>query len=61
IFNTGKILPGNKLFWLWPRRIHIHFLEPIPTVGYELGDAGKLKEHVHALMSSYFMANKDLL
>lgn len=56
IFNTGKILPHNKKFWAWPRPVRIHFLKPIPTTGLTSDDVASLKEHVHKLMETYYLA-----
>lgn len=58
IFNTGKVLPANKKFWALPHRVHIHFLEAIPTAGLGIEDVGMLKEKVRNLMESYYIANK---
>ena len=58
IFNTGKILPHNKTFWVRPMPVRIHFLDPIPTAGLTTGDAGELKNKVRELMESYYMNNK---
>jgi len=59
IFNTSKILPVNKKFWLLPRPIGIHFLKPIATAGLSLSDVAGLKAHVHTVMETYFLAYKD--
>lgn len=29
IFNTKKVLPTDKFFYLWPHKLEMHFLEPI--------------------------------
>lgn len=57
IFNTGKILPHNKTFWAWPKRIQIHFLEPIPTEGLTLSETGVLKEKIHKIMEDYYVTH----
>lgn len=57
IFNTGKVLPHNKKLWARPMPIHFHFLEPIPTEGLSLSDVAVLKERVHQIMSTYYIAN----
>jgi 1-acyl-sn-glycerol-3-phosphate acyltransferase len=58
IFNTGKILPHNKKFWVWPVRIRFHFLPSIPTAGLTLADVPTLKADVHRIMTEYYTANK---
>ena len=58
IFNTGKALPHNKKLWAWPMPICIHFLDPIPTEGLTLNDVPALKEKVHNIMSTYYVANQ---
>lgn len=57
IFNTGFILPYNKVFWAWPRPIQIHFLEPISTEGLTLNETSELKEKVHSIMENYYVAH----
>lgn len=61
IFNTGRILPANKKFWVRPLPVHIHFLEPIPTTGLTLNDVPLLKEKAFNLMESYYATNKNRL
>ncbi len=58
IFNTGKILPYNKKFWARPMPVPIHFLEPIPTEGLTLENVAELKQRVHNIMETYYVANK---
>ena len=59
IFNTGSVLPPGKKFWMLPKRVYIHFLQPIPTAGLTIADVGALKEKVRTLMESYYIANKN--
>ncbi len=59
IFNTGKILPHDKKFWARPMPVRIDFLEPIPTEGLTLSDAAALKDRVHKIMSTYYVANQN--
>jgi 1-acyl-sn-glycerol-3-phosphate acyltransferase len=54
IFHTGKILPNNKKFYLWPHIIEIHFLPPIVVNGFSMQE---LKEKTFGLMSDYFLRN----
>ncbi|HEX2684784.1 MAG TPA: lysophospholipid acyltransferase family protein [Ferruginibacter sp.] len=51
IFNTGTVLPSSKKFFLWPKPLYMHFLEPIPVTKNE--DATKLKEKVFKVMWNY--------
>lgn len=51
IFNTGKVLPNNKKFFLWPQTLFIHFLEPVPVTKNE--DASALKDKVFQIMWNY--------
>ena len=51
IFNTGKVLPPSKKFFLWPKPISMHFLEPVPVSKNE--DATELKERVFKIMWDY--------
>ena len=51
IFNTGKVLPSSKKFFLWPKPLSIHFLEPIPVIQNE--DSTVLKEKVYKVMWDY--------
>jgi 1-acyl-sn-glycerol-3-phosphate acyltransferase len=61
IFNTGTVLPHDSKGWARPKPVHIHFLEPIPTVGLTTDDASRLKERVHQLMETYYITNKNKL
>jgi 1-acyl-sn-glycerol-3-phosphate acyltransferase len=61
IFNTGKVLPHNKALWAWPRPIHIHFLEPVPTEGLTLNDTAGFKQRIYNLMFEYYTANRERL
>ncbi len=56
IFNTGKVLPSSKPFFVWPHRLRMHFLDPIYM---EPGDtAAILKEKAFAIMTAYYVANR---
>ena len=57
IFNTKKILPPTRKFWIMPGPIRFHFLEPISTKGLTLNDVPALKERVHAIMETYYNNN----
>jgi 1-acyl-sn-glycerol-3-phosphate acyltransferase len=60
IFNTGKILPHNKKFWAWPMPVGIHFLKPVPTEGLTLDNVAELKERVHSMMETYYIAYQNM-
>lgn len=55
IFNTRKILPAGKPFYLMPHRMAIHFLPPIQPLPGE--NAGSLKTRVQQVMLDYYVAN----
>jgi 1-acyl-sn-glycerol-3-phosphate acyltransferase len=58
IFNTKRIYPATKSkFWATPMPIYIHFLEPVSTEGLTLNDTAALKERIHQMMESYYVAN----
>lgn len=61
IFNTKGILSQGRKFWAWPNKIHIHFLEPVPTKGLTLTDVAALKDQVRATMEAYFVAHRNEL
>ncbi len=55
IFNTKKVLPGDKSFFIWPHRLKMHFLAPMPV---EKGvTAVQLKEKIFKVMTEYYVAN----
>ena len=57
IFNTGKVLPTNKSFYLWPHFLYMHFLEPV-----EPGNSFfELKEKVFEIMKDYYVNNQALV
>ncbi len=54
IFNTKKVLPIDKNFWVWPGNIEMHFLPPVaPGTLY----TEQLKEKVFNLMKEYYLEN----
>lgn len=62
IFNTRIIYPASKSkVWATPRPIHIHFLQPVETVGLSLSDTAALKQKVHRIMEEYFVKTKNAL
>jgi 1-acyl-sn-glycerol-3-phosphate acyltransferase len=54
IFNTRKVLPPNKTFYLEPHRLEMHFLPPIASAGKT---AKELKEEVYKVMWDYFKSH----
>jgi 1-acyl-sn-glycerol-3-phosphate acyltransferase len=55
IFNTRKVLPASKPFFLIPHKMEMHFLPPIPV---QPGDTTQaLKERVYKVMHDYYLAN----
>lgn len=54
LFNTGKVLPVNKTFYLMPHRLSIHFL---PAVEVKGKTANELKQEVFNLMWHYYEEN----
>jgi hypothetical protein len=59
IIQYKGILPDRPKFWAWPKRIHIHFLDPVPTEGMSLRQVEELKNKVHGIMESYFVNNRE--
>ena len=56
IFNTEKVLPSNKTFFVWPSRLSIHFLPPVPVTRNQ--DVAALREQVFKIMWDYYEAHK---
>jgi 1-acyl-sn-glycerol-3-phosphate acyltransferase len=55
LFHTRDVLPANKTFFFWPKRLEMHFLAPILIKETDTTEA--LKKQVYELMSSYYVAN----
>lgn len=55
IFNTGKVLPPHKLFFLWPVHIKMHFLEPISPESLTMEE---LKQKAFERMEKYYSKNR---
>ncbi len=56
IFNTKKVMPVNKPFYLMPYKLQLHFLPAISSRNISTAD---LKEKVFNIMWKYYDANKD--
>ena len=54
VFNTKKILPVNKFFYLAPHKIELHILAPVSA---ENISAKYLKEKVFKIMWDYYEEN----
>ncbi len=57
IFNTAKVLPAGKPFYLMPHRLAIHFLPPVEMQPGETTES--LKQRVYKVMEDYFVANSS--
>jgi 1-acyl-sn-glycerol-3-phosphate acyltransferase len=55
IFNTRKVLPASKSFFLIPHKMEMHFLPPVPVQPGET--AQSLKEKVFRIMYDYYTEN----
>jgi 1-acyl-sn-glycerol-3-phosphate acyltransferase len=56
IFNSRKIMPPDKTFFLRPCRLHMHFLDPVtPGPGESVE---QLKNRVFAMMWDYYTARE---
>lgn len=53
IFNTKKVLPGNKSFFIWPHPLEMHFLAPVYPE--QNTNVIELKEKVFAIMREYYV------
>ena len=53
IFYSGKILPPEKKFFLWPHKLEMHFL---PAISSDEISSKELKEKVFTIMSEYYAA-----
>lgn len=52
IFNTKKILPANKFFYMLPHKIKMHFLPPVESINIS---SKELKEKVFKQMWDYYI------
>lgn len=58
LFNTKKVLPQQKVFYFWPLKIEMHFLDPVETKNLEMSDVKQLKESIFQTMWDYYKANE---
>jgi 1-acyl-sn-glycerol-3-phosphate acyltransferase len=54
IFNTKNRMPDNKMLYLWPGKIEMHFLEPISPGSLSIE---QLKEKIFTRMKDYYTAH----
>jgi 1-acyl-sn-glycerol-3-phosphate acyltransferase len=52
IFNTKKALPPNKTFYFLPKKLEMHFLEPVAPDNQAID---QLKEKVFGIMKEYYV------
>ena len=52
IFNTKKVLPIDKGFYLWPHKLEMHFLPPVSP---ENLTSRELKQKVFKIMWDYYL------
>jgi 1-acyl-sn-glycerol-3-phosphate acyltransferase len=57
IFNTKKVLPIGKSFYVMPHRLEMHFLKPVEV--NEGITVTELKDKVHEVMRAYYVANRN--
>jgi len=55
LFNTRKVLPAEKLFYLEPHKMEMHFLPPVASTNIT---PKQLKEKVFRQMWDYYEKNK---
>ncbi len=55
IFNTRKVLPASKPFFVLPHTLYMHFLPPVSPVGLSIEE---LKEKVFTTMWKYYEENE---
>ena len=56
LFGTKRAFPASKPFFLWPQRLSMHFLEPIPIQSSD--SIANLRDKVFGIMWDYYAANK---
>lgn len=55
LFNTKKAMPVDKVFFLLPKKLEMHYLPPINPAGK---NSKQLKEEVFELMKEYYTKNQ---
>jgi len=56
LFNSRKVLPADRAFFLWPHRLFIDFLPPVDVQSNDTVDG--LKQKVFNIMQQHFSASK---
>jgi 1-acyl-sn-glycerol-3-phosphate acyltransferase len=56
VFNTRKVLPVDKAFYLWPHKLEMHFLPPVSVE--EETNSREVKDKVFKLMWDYYLEHK---
>ena len=56
LFNTKKALPPGKGFFFWPTKFEIHYLPPVNVSSAD--NYEELKQRLHDVMSSYYVAHQ---
>ena len=56
IFNTRKVLPASKPFFMLPHKLYMHFLPPVFPDGLSVNE---LKERVFKIMWNYYEEKKN--
>lgn len=55
LFNTNKVLPGNKTFFLWPATLEMHFLPAVYPTAKDATHAKEMKDKVFNIMTAYYV------
>ncbi len=58
IFNTRKVLPAAKPFFMLPHKLYMHFLPPVFPDELSINE---LKEKVYEMMWKYYEENKQIV
>jgi len=53
VFNTKKVMPQHKTFFLWPHRLAMHFLPPVHISENE--NVQSLRERVFSIMTEHYI------
>ena len=55
MFYTRTVMPADQGFYLWPHRLHFHFLPPVSPAGETVQN---MKKKVFEQMEKYYTENK---
>jgi 1-acyl-sn-glycerol-3-phosphate acyltransferase len=58
LFNTKKVLPQHKVFYFWPSKIEMHFLDPVETKDLQMNNVKELKETIFQTMWDYYKTHQ---